>query len=91
MKFEWSENKNRQNKTKHGLSFEVAARVFADPDRLERYDEGHSEDEDRWITIGVVHPAILTVVYTERNNGDILRLISARQANEKEQQAYYHL
>lgn len=91
MKFEWDENKNRLNKAKHGVSFEVAARVFADPRRIERYDNGHSNDEDRWITIGMAHPAILAVVYTERGSGDVLRLISARQANEKEQRTYYHI
>lgn len=89
MKFEWDERKNQLNRAKHDVSFEVAARVFADPKRLERYDQGHSEDEDRWITIGMVHPAILVVVYTERNGGESLRLISARRANEREQEAYY--
>lgn len=91
MIFEWDENKNRLNKTKHGVSFEVAARVFGDPERLELFDEGHSEEEDRWITIGMVPPAILMVVYTERDSGNAVRLISARQANEKEQKAYYEL
>ena len=89
MKFDWAERKNRLNKTKHGVSFEVAAHVFSDPNRLERYDQGHSDDEDRWITIGMVHPAVLVVVYTEHNGGESLRLISARQANEREQKAYY--
>lgn len=41
MKFEWDEAKNSLNKAKHGVSFEVAARVFADPRRMVRYDEGH--------------------------------------------------
>lgn len=89
MIFEWDENKNRLNKTKHGVSFEVAARVFGDPKRLELFDEGHNEEEDRWITIGMVSPAILMVVYTECDSGNVVRLISARQANEKEQKAYY--
>ncbi|MDL2216296.1 BrnT family toxin [Desulfovibrio sp. OttesenSCG-928-M14] len=91
MKFEWDENKNRLNKAKHGVSFNVAARVFADPDRLERYDQAHSADEDRWITIGMVSPVVLMVVYTEREGQKTLRLISARQANEQEQKAYYHI
>ena len=89
MKFEWYETKNRLNKAKHGISFEVAARVFTDPWRIEYYDEAHSTEEDRWITIGMVCPAILVVIYTERKNGEYLRLISARQANEKERQAYH--
>lgn len=91
MKFEWDEAKNRLNKVKHGVSFEVATRVFADPRRIERYDEGHSDREDRWMTIGIVYPVILVVIYTERQNGECFRLISARQANEKEQRAYYQV
>lgn len=47
MKFEWDEHKNAINKTKHRISFATAARVFADPDRLEHYDMYHSDDEDR--------------------------------------------
>ena len=91
MKFEWDEVKNRLNKTKHGISFELAARVFTDPRRIERYDTGHSEEEDRWLTIGMVYPAILVVIYTERQQGDCFRIISARQANDKERRAYYKL
>ncbi|CAK7068678.1 MAG: hypothetical protein DELT_01774 [Desulfovibrio sp.] len=91
MQFEWDEKKNRLNTIKHAVSFEVAARVFADPYRLEMFDEGHSQVEERWITIGMVPPAILVVVYTERANGDVVRLISARQANEKEQRTYYQI
>ncbi len=71
------------------MSFEIAVRVFADPERIESYDEDHSLYEDRWITIGMVHPAILVVVYTERDNDNVIRLISARQANEQEKRAYY--
>ena len=82
MEFEWDETKNRLNKVKHGVSFEV---------RIERYDEGHSDIEDRWMTIGMVYPVILVVIYTERQNGEYFRLISARQANEKEQRAYYQI
>ena len=50
--FEYDEEKNRLNIQKHGLSFETAARVFFDYDRLELYDEIHSTEEDRFNTIG---------------------------------------
>lgn len=89
MKFEWDETKNRKNKAKHGIDFNIAARVFGDPQRLEAYDLNHDENEDRWITIGMVAPAILVVIYTERQDGEAIRIISARQANEKERQEYY--
>lgn len=89
MIFEWDEDKNKLNKIKHRVSFQVAARVFGDPKRIEQFDEGHSEEEDRWITIGMVHPRVLMVVFTERDCGNTVRLISARLANEEERKEYY--
>lgn len=90
MKFEWDERKNALNKAKHGIGFGIAARVFADPHRIEKYDASHSDDEDRWLTIGMVYPAVLVVIYTERHN-EVIRLISARQANEHEVRTYYDI
>ena len=52
MVFEYDEEKNRKNVQKHGISFRNAARVFFDYDRIELYDEEHSDDEDRYDTIG---------------------------------------
>ena len=89
MKFEWDETKNRANKAKHGIDFIFAVRVFADPQRLEKYDLSHNEDEDRWIVIGMVIPAILVVIYAERQDGEVNRIVSARQANDKERREYY--
>ena len=82
MQFEWDEAKNATNTAKHDISFESAVRIFIDLNRLERYDGSH--EEDRWLTIGMVPPAILTVTYTERQAGDVYRIISARKANERE-------
>ena len=45
---EWDDNKNRINIRKHGISFETAALVFADEERIEYYDKLHSQDEDRY-------------------------------------------
>ncbi len=56
--------------------------------RLEFYDDVHSIDEDRYITIGKVEN-VLFVVFTERNDGDSIRLISARLATAKERRLYY--
>ena len=67
----------------------MAQRVFADAFRIEYYDKYHSDIEDRWITIGVVHGVFLLVCFTQR--GEYIRLISARRANEKEKQKYYSL
>lgn len=89
MRFEWDDNKEQINIAKHGLDFTTAARVFEDENRLELYDEVHSDTEDRYITIGEINGVaiIVFVVYTER--GDAIRLISARKATKQERRAYY--
>ena len=84
--FEWDSDKARRNLQKHKVSFEEAAMVFADENRIERFDEEHSDDEDRYVTIGKVN-RILFVVYTERS--EATRLISARKATFKERKDYY--
>lgn len=86
MKVEWDSEKNTKNIKKHGISFPLAAKVFADVNRIEYYDEKNSKEEDRYITIGLVGE-VLFVVYTDRE--DTVRLISARLANEIEKEAYY--
>ena len=83
---EWDDEKNEINKRKHGISFETAAEVFLDENRIDDYDEFHSDFEDRIKVIGMVGE-ILTVIYTER--GEKYRLISARKANKKEKSDYY--
>ena len=60
--FEYDPDKNRKNIEKHGISFKNAARVFFDYDRIELYDEAHSEDEDRYNTIGDVSAGNLTII-----------------------------
>lgn len=83
---EWDDRKNKINKRKHGISFETAAHVFEDINRIEYFDEAHSADEDRFIVIGLVRK-VLFVVYTDR--GDATRIISARKATEAETEVYY--
>jgi len=87
MKIEWDAIKAVSNKTKHGVSFDLATRVFFDPCRIETHDQWEDYGEDRWATIGIVDPAVLYVVYTVRD-GDTIRIISARKANEKERKQY---
>ena len=87
LQFEWDEEKERINISKHGIDFETASHVFLDPNRMEYYDEAHSSlQEDRYITIGYV-AEVLTVVYTDRSN--VMRIISARAATKKERDRYY--
>lgn len=87
MQFEWDSNKADSNKDKHGVSFELAAMVFLDPDRIDAQDTRKSYGEDRWITIGAVSDTVLCVAYTVRE-GDTIRLISARCASAKERKQY---
>lgn len=86
MRFEWDEEKNRSNINKHGISFQLAAKVFGDDNKLIFRDFYHGGFEERWIVIGRVL-GILFVVYTER--GDAIRLISARRATDEEEMLYY--
>lgn len=86
LKFEWDEEKAKSNLKKHGIPFETAAKVFLDENRIEIYDEVHSIDEDRYITIGLAGE-VLFVVYTERHPQ--IRLISARLATARERKMYY--
>jgi uncharacterized protein len=65
LRISWDERKNTSNQHKHGVSFNVAARVFLDPGRIETYDDREDYGEDRWITIGAVESALLVVVYTQ--------------------------
>lgn len=83
---EWDDRKNEINKRKHGISFETAAHVFEDINRIEYFGEAHSADEDRFIVLGLVRK-VLFVVYTDR--GDATRIISARKATEAETEVYY--
>lgn len=83
---EWDDKKAAINKQKHGITFRTAALVFSDPDRLEIFDDFHSDDEDRYITIGMVKK-VLFVVHTDRENA--IRIISAREATAEERRAYY--
>ncbi len=77
------------NLKKHGIDFETAALVFGDDERLVLYDARHSFDEDRYITIGSAKGCVIVlfVVYTEKE--DVIRLISARKANNAERRKYY--
>ncbi|MCD7957321.1 MAG: BrnT family toxin [Lachnospiraceae bacterium] len=89
IEFEWDERKEKINIVKHGIDFDTAALVFGDKDRIEKYDEVHSLDKERYITIGLVNGTaiLVTVVYVERMSA--IRIISARLANRKELEEYY--
>jgi uncharacterized DUF497 family protein len=84
--FEWDEDKAARNHTKHGVSFEMAIGVFADPDRLEEQDRRRDYGEARFNIVGIVDGYHLTVTWTRR--GRIARIISARRASREERERY---
>ncbi|MYH57413.1 MAG: BrnT family toxin [Boseongicola sp. SB0675_bin_26] len=93
-RFTWDEDKNLSNQRKHGLSFEVAARVFLDPLQLSRQDR-IEDGEQRWKTMGQIDGlAIVLVAHTfaeERSvdePDEVIRIISARPATRRERNRY---
>lgn len=89
MKFEWNEKKAKINIDKHGVSFEEAATVFYDEQALLRDDPDHSDDEDRFILLGMSEMAnVLIVCHCYRESDEIIRIISARKATKKESNQY---
>lgn len=88
MKFEWDDSKNETNYRKHGIWFEEAQSIWADPHSLEFFDPEHSEAEDRFIRIGhSTKSRLLLVAFCERD-GSSVRIISARKATSKEMKNY---
>jgi uncharacterized DUF497 family protein len=87
MDFEWDDPKAESNERKHGVPFAEAITVFADPLSLTGFDPGHSDDEDRFITMGTSTAGRLLIVsHTDR--GDKVRLLSAREASRRERRDY---
>jgi uncharacterized DUF497 family protein len=85
--FEWDEAKAQENQQKHGVSFEEAASVFANPLAAIFDDPDHSQDEVREIIVGHSdRNRVLVVSFTER--GGAVRIISARVATPRERKDY---
>jgi uncharacterized DUF497 family protein len=85
--FEWDDEKATNNLKKHGVSFEEGATIFNDPKVATISDPDHSEDEERFISIGIsVIRRLLTVIHTYRKTR--IRLISARKATKAEKNNY---
>lgn len=82
IKFEWDEAKAKSNIEKHGVSFDEARSVF--------YDDSHSSiGNDRFIMLGLSSFLnVLTVCHCERNDGNTIRIISARKATKNERKHY---
>jgi uncharacterized protein len=90
VRFEWDVAKAESNRKKHGISFETAVRVFADPYALTEQDRIEN-GEYRWQTLGMVDGlTLLLVAHVDREDdgSDVIRIISARRANRQERKRY---
>ena len=87
MELEWDEDKAEANERKHGVPFTEAMTVFGDPLALTGYDPRHSDEEDRYITMGTsADGRLLVISHTDR--GENVRIISARPASRAERRDY---
>jgi uncharacterized DUF497 family protein len=87
IKFDWDPTKARRNLRKHRIDFDEASTVFADTLSITIQDPDHSEDEERWVTIGLSNRRrLIVVVHTEED--ETVRLISARRADRLERRKY---
>ncbi len=86
---EWDTQKSQTNDRKHGISFEEAETAFHDPNARTAYDPDRSQDEDRYILLGMSASfKLLVVCHVYRQNDESIRIISARRATKTEQKEY---
>ena len=89
MRFDWDPAKAASNARKHKVTFEVAKTVFYDDFAVQFFDEEHSAYEERFLLLGMSsHARLLLVCHCEQEDGDVIRIISARKATESEAQNY---
>ncbi len=89
IRFEWDQRKSAANKRKHGVSFEEAATVFSDERALLLSDPGHSDEEDRFVLLGLSASLLtLVVCHCYRKGEKVIRIISARKATRSERTQY---
>ena len=87
MRFEWDREKAAANHEKHGVTFEEAATAFGDPLSITILDPDHSDDEERYVLVGLAESGrLVVVVHTDRD--DSIRIISARLASRGERRSY---
>ena len=90
LRFEWDDDKNELNKSKHGISFEEATTAFDDEEAIVIADPDHSISEDRFLLLGLSKKSNMMVVcHCYRENDDVIRIISARKATKGEEGQYY--
>lgn len=88
--FEWDDNKNLINQKKHKISFEEAQTVFYDNEALVMDDPDHSEEEERFVILGLSNKTnLLVVCHCYRKSDTVIRIISARKATATEARQYH--
>lgn len=88
--FSWDDRKNTANLRKHGVSFEEAQTVFFDENAREYFDPDHSEEENRYLMLGLSYRLrVLVVSHSLRKKDSEIRIISARKATKREQKVYF--
>ena len=89
IEFEWDSAKAATNLRKHGISFDEAQTVFYDEHAVQFFDDDNSVDEDRFLLLGMSTSArLLLACHCERGLGDVIRIISARNATKRERNFY---
>jgi uncharacterized DUF497 family protein len=87
VRLEWDEEKNETNVRKHGFDFRDAHEIFESPMFI-REDTRMAYGEQRWIAVGTIRGRVAVMVYTERDGGETVRIISLRMALKHEQARY---
>ncbi|MBI1745846.1 MAG: BrnT family toxin [Acidobacteria bacterium] len=90
LRFVWDLGKNLANRRKHGVSFEEAQTAFHDENAVVYFDPDHSEEEQRFILLGMsLRLRVLVVCHCYREGDSVIRIISARKADKREQEGYW--
>jgi len=90
LRFTWDERKAQSNRRKHGVSFAEAQTAFYDESAKLYFDPDHSEDEDRFVLLGMsLQLRVLIVCHCYRERPSVVRIISARRADREEQSDYW--
>jgi len=89
IRFEWDEAKAAANLKRHQVSFEEAKSIFFDEFGVQFFDDDHSNEEERFLMLGMSSEAkLLIVCHCERDHGATIRIISARKATKRESKFY---
>jgi uncharacterized protein len=90
--FEWDKRKEKLNIKKHGVSFEEARSAFYDENAIQYLDPDHSEEEERFILLGISYKLrALVVCHCVRESDIVIRIISARKADNGEEKEYWRV